>query len=202
MLRAMSVGRNDAREVDEGPLISRAQAGDLDALAELVSRYEGLVRSIAWDYHDAAPMADLVQEGTVGFLRAVERYDPTRGARLSTFAWWWVRDGVQRVVRKQDSNVVPLTDAIADTHADRNVERDFRDVEYALLVEQIRDAPLTPRQRAVFEMYAELAKHGEEISRAEAANRIGVGTSTLYNELPAIGKILVGLGITPESLAA
>lgn len=198
----MTVERHDT-SCDEWSLIGRAQAGDLAALNALVSKYEGLIHSIAWDYHNAAPMSDLLQEGRIAFLHAVERYDPARGARLSTFAWWLIRDGVQRVARKRDSNVVPLTDAIADTHADQRAERDFRDVEYAILVEQVRDAPLTPRQRTIFEMYAQLcAEHGEEIARAEAANRIGVATSTLYNELVAIGGILIASGITPESLAA
>lgn len=201
----MTADHNISREPREQPeraLITRAQKGDSAALNELVSRHKGLLHSVAWRYCNAAtPMEDLVQEATAGFIRAVEKYDPARGATLSTFAWWLARDAAQRATRKRDPNVVPLTDAIAATHADKDAERDRLDVEYAFAVEQIREA-LTDRQLAIFEMYTELAKHGDEITRAEAATRIGVGRSTLFNELDALRETLIELGITPESLAA
>ena len=53
--------------------------------------------SIARGYQaSGVPMLDLIQEGNLGLMQAVERYDPTKGYRFTTFATWWIRNYIQR----------------------------------------------------------------------------------------------------------
>lgn len=76
-------------------LAARARRGDRIARARLVDEHMGLVRSIAFRYRDLGlPTEDLVQEGAIGLLEAIDEYDPTRGARFSTYAFWRARAAI------------------------------------------------------------------------------------------------------------
>ena len=73
-------------------LIERARSGDRGARRRLVEGHMGLVRSLARRYRDMGlPVEDLVQEGAIGLLEAIEHFDPLRGASFSTYAYWRVR---------------------------------------------------------------------------------------------------------------
>lgn len=77
----------------------RVQAGDPDARNELAEHNLRLVYSIARKYHTNDPAStfeDLVQEGMVGLTRAINKYDPERGFRFTTYAVWWIRQAVRR----------------------------------------------------------------------------------------------------------
>ena len=81
-------------------LARRIQAGDPDALDELVRHNLRLVYKIAQRYYTPDPgteFDDLVQQGMVGLLEAARRYDPARNLRFTTFAFFWIRQGVQRL---------------------------------------------------------------------------------------------------------
>lgn len=83
-------------------LAARAQRGDRDARAALVEEQMGLVRSVALRYRDlGVPVDDLVQEGVVGLLSAIDRYDPSRAAAFSTYAFWRVRASVTHALTAQ-----------------------------------------------------------------------------------------------------
>lgn len=61
------------------------------------------------------PLLDIVQEGTIGLLRAIDRYDPTRGHRLATYATWWIRQSINRAIADQGRSMklpAALSDAI------------------------------------------------------------------------------------------
>ena len=74
----------------------------LVARAELVRSNARLVISIAKRYQNLGlPLMDLIQEGNIGLLRAIDRFEPARGLRLSTYATWWVRQAVNRAVANQ-----------------------------------------------------------------------------------------------------
>jgi len=73
----------------------------MDGLAdnELVTSNAGLVRAIAARYVGRGlEWDDLVQEGTIGLMRAAEKFEPERGFRFSTYAHWWIRQGIQRAI--------------------------------------------------------------------------------------------------------
>jgi len=86
---------------EEADLAMRSAAGDDDALARLITSHRQFIVKIARKYRNyGLPMQDLVQEGMVGFIQAVRRFDPKREARLSTYAMWWIRASIQdHVVR-------------------------------------------------------------------------------------------------------
>jgi RNA polymerase primary sigma factor len=87
---------------EEADLATRARAGDRDAFDRLYTANLCLVVSIARSraYRDRGlAMPDLVQAGNLGLLRAVEKFDPARGFRFSTYANPWIRQGIQRGLR-------------------------------------------------------------------------------------------------------
>jgi RNA polymerase primary sigma factor len=85
-----------AEEVD---LSRHARAGDAKARTRLVEKNLRLVVSVAKKYRGyGVPFEDLIQEGNIGLMKAVDKYDPDRGWRFSTYATWWVRQAVGRAV--------------------------------------------------------------------------------------------------------
>jgi len=76
-------------------LAARARRGDRVARARLVEEHMGLVRSVAFRYRELGlPTEDLVQEGAIGLLTAIDDYDSSRGASFSTYAFWRVRAAI------------------------------------------------------------------------------------------------------------
>ena len=77
---------------EEVQLARRIEAGDLRAKEQMIESNLRLVFAIARSYRGrGVPFADLVQEGTIGLVRAVERFDHRRGLKFSTYAVWWIR---------------------------------------------------------------------------------------------------------------
>lgn len=90
-------------------LVRRVQKnGDPAALDELVRSQRRLVEQIAWTFRAHGIAAeDLVQEGFVGLLEAIRRFDPARGLRLSTYAQYWIRATLHELVYRQAAAVRP-----------------------------------------------------------------------------------------------
>ena len=87
-------------------LVLRARRGDRAARASLVEQNMGLVRAIAFRYRDLGlPVDDLVQEGAIGLLTAIDDFDPARGTSFSTYAFWRVRAAVTHAVTARGSLV-------------------------------------------------------------------------------------------------
>ena len=85
-----------AQEVE---LSKRIERGDLDAKQRMIQSNLRLVVSIAKNYRNQGlPFLDLIQEGTLGLIRAVEKFDWRRGYKFSTYATWWIRQAVARAL--------------------------------------------------------------------------------------------------------
>lgn len=99
------------REIGEIPSISReeelalarrARKGDDEAMKGLVRANLRLVVSIAKKYSNLGlPLLDLIEEGNIGLMKAVKKYDPGRGTKISTYASWWIRQTIMRALANQ-----------------------------------------------------------------------------------------------------
>ncbi|HOE67601.1 MAG TPA: RNA polymerase sigma factor RpoD/SigA [Candidatus Hydrogenedentes bacterium] len=102
---------------EEIRLSKRAQEGDGDARRKLIVSNLRLVVSIAKKYlYYGLPLQDLIEEGNLGLMKAVSRYDPDRGCKFSTYATWWIRQAITRALSNFGRTVripVYVTDNVA-----------------------------------------------------------------------------------------
>jgi RNA polymerase primary sigma factor len=102
---------------DEIRLAARIKKGDKQARADMIKANLRLVVKIAHDYSNyGLPLLDLISEGNIGLMKAVERFDPKKGGKLSTYAAWWIKQSIKRALANQSKTIrlpVHLVDKIS-----------------------------------------------------------------------------------------
>jgi len=117
------------REIGRIPLLTPQQEielakkiknGDAEARERMINSNLRLVVTIAHDYATLGlPLLDLISEGNIGLTKAVERFDPAKGAKLSTYAAWWIKQSIKRALANQAKTIrlpVHLVDKVAKAH--------------------------------------------------------------------------------------
>jgi RNA polymerase primary sigma factor len=114
------------KEIGEIPLLTRAdevrlgkriKKGDRAAREQMIRANLRLVVKIAYDYSGLGlPLLDLISEGNIGLMKGVEKFDPTRGTKFSTYGAWWIKQAVRRALANQSKTIrlpVHLVDRLA-----------------------------------------------------------------------------------------
>ncbi|WP_439536446.1 RNA polymerase sigma factor RpoS [Methyloversatilis sp.] len=91
---------------EELALSRRVRQGDFEARQTMIERNLRLVVNIAKHYlNRGMPLLDLVEEGNLGLIHALEKFDPERGFRFSTYATWWIRQNIERAIMNQSRTI-------------------------------------------------------------------------------------------------
>ena len=103
------------REIMQTPLLTaqqeielaaRIKKGDQKARAWMIKANLRLVVKIAHDYSNLGlPLLDLISEGNIGLMKAVERFDPAKGGKLSTYGAWWIKQSIKRALANQSKTI-------------------------------------------------------------------------------------------------
>ncbi len=175
-VRQIGDGRLLTRE-EERELARRKDAGDEAAKRRLIECNLRLVMSLTRNYrHAGVPLLDLIQEGNLGLIRAVEKFDYRMGYKLSTYATWWIRQSITRALADQ-GRLIRLPVHVSDQA--RRVMRTRR-----VLAQKLNRDP-TPAEIAAEAGYTE-ARVAELIDLVEDAISLETplaGGSASYNDL-------------------
>jgi RNA polymerase primary sigma factor len=146
------------RPAEEIDLARRIERGDLTAKDQMICANLRLVVSIAKQYQGSGiPLLDLVQEGMLGLIRAVEKFDYRKGFRFSTYATWWIRQSVER---GRDGKVGAIRIPVNLMRVQRKLAR----AEASLVTDLDRD-PTEAELAAATDMTVEEVQHFRGLAR-------------------------------------
>ena len=173
-------------------LALRARQGDTEAREQLIHAHLRMVVNIARQYQrPGVEMLDLIQEGNIGLITAVDKFDPTQGNRLTTLAFYWINKQIQRFLNNEPDDLVSLDMEINDGAAilllsdtiedkgtilgDPTIQNIETQMENQELQQQVHNmlATLSPREQEVLRLLYGLDNY-PVLSRNEIAKIIGV----------------------------
>lgn len=150
---------------EEKKFARRVRKGDETARHRMIESNLRLVVKIARRYiNRGLPLLDLIEEGNLGLIHAVKKFDPERGFRFSTYATWWIRQTIERAIMNQSRTVRLPIHIIKDINAVLRASRRLR---------QSQEASPTPTEIA-----ADMERDVEDVERLLALhNRVTIGSS-------------------------
>ncbi|MCP5519153.1 MAG: RNA polymerase sigma factor RpoD/SigA [Verrucomicrobiales bacterium] len=112
----------------ENELAARIKRGDDDAREHMIRANLRLVVKIAREYEGfGLPLLDLINEGNIGLMKAVERFDPAKGGKLSTYSSWWIKQSIRRAIANQSRTIRLPIHAMDKLSRAQKVANEFRE---------------------------------------------------------------------------
>ncbi len=165
-------------------LAKRISQGDDSARKEMVAANLRLVAHWAKRYQGIADFDDLMQEGTLGLIRAVDKFEWERGFKFSTYATWWIRQSLQRAAEKHKFGEISLDQPVSDEDNNSTLgemipseNSEFENyVDNGVISENLLDAvaQLDDMEQHVIELRYGLLG-GKPASLESVANKLGIG---------------------------
>ena len=176
----------------EVTLAQRARQGDTEARNQLIQTHLRMVVHIARQYlRPGVEMLDLIQEGNIGLIKAVDMFDPTQGHRLTTLAFYWINKHIQRFLNHEPEELVSLdmeiydgseTLLLSDTIEDKGTilgDPTIKHIDAVMESQEVQQlvhnllATLSPREQEVLRLLYGLDNY-PVLSRREITKVIGV----------------------------
>ncbi len=192
---------------EENELAERIKAGDEAARTQMIQANLRLVVKIAHDYSGyGLSLSDLISEGNIGLMNAVERFDPEKGGKLSTYGAWWIKQSIKRALANQSKTIrlpIHMVDKIARMRRiasilGESLGREPTDEELAeelglpqQKIAMLKQAALRPQSLDAPINEGEATEFGEVVSDESASDPLEMLTDkNLYAEIGGLLSIL------------